>query len=74
MTVEKINHFTEQLSLFKTYMPEYADKKLYGAVAGIKYSEHSDKYAYKQGLFVIRNSGDYILEIANPESFVPKLF
>ncbi len=74
MSIEKVNHFINQLAVFRTYMPEYADKKLYGAVAGIKYSEESDKYAYRQGLFVLRNSGDYVLEIANSEGFEPKLF
>ncbi len=74
MSVDKVKYFMEKLSQFKTYMPEYADKKVYGAVAGIKYSEQSDKYAYRQGLFILRNSGDYILEIANPENFNPKLF
>ncbi len=74
MSVEKVKYFVEKLSQFKTYMPEYADKKIYGAVVGIKYSEQSDKYAYRQGLFILRNSGDYILEIANNENFNPKLF
>ncbi len=74
MTIDKVNHFINQLSVFRTYMPEYADKQLYGAVAGIKYSEESDKYAYRKGLFVLRNSGDYILEIANSDNFKPKLF
>ncbi len=74
MSVDKVKYFIEKLSNIKTYMPEYVDKKVYGAVAGIQYSEHSDKYAYRQGLFVLRNSGDYILEIANPENFTPNCF
>ncbi len=74
MTVKKIDHFLETLSKIKTYLPRYADKKIYGAVAGIKYNEQSDKYAYRQGLFVLRNTGDYIIEIANSKQFSPKVF
>ncbi len=74
MTVNKIDHFIEKLSRIKIYIPELKNKKVYGAVAGIKYSEQSDKYAYRKGLFVLRNSGDYVIEIANPFTFKPYAF
>jgi len=45
----------------------------YGAVAGIEIDEGVDRYAYKQGLFVIKPSGETV-EIINDSGFEPKLW
>jgi hypothetical protein len=44
---------------------------LLGAVAGIKIESNADKYAYRQGLFVLKQKGE-IVEIANDDKFQPK--
>ena len=44
---------------------------LLGAVAGIKIESNADKYAYRQGLFVLKQKGE-IIEIANDDKFQPK--
>jgi ribosomal protein L9 len=44
--------------------------RLYGAVAAIEIDENVDRYAYQQGLFVIRQRGDAV-EIANNATFEP---
>ena len=44
---------------------------LLGAVAGMKIEGHADKYAYRQGLFVLKQKGE-IVEIANDAKFQPK--
>ncbi len=44
---------------------------LLGAVAGIRIEENADKYAYKKGLYVLRQKGN-LVEIANDEDFRPK--
>ena len=51
--------------------PEYNDKQLYGAVAGIEIEQGADKYAYRQGLFVLDQSGENVV-ILNNEQFQQK--
>ncbi len=50
--VRDINKHVERLKKFKNLMPEYADRKVISAVAGIGIRKDADKYAYKKGLFV----------------------
>lgn len=45
--------------------------KLYGAVAGMIIENDADRYAYKKGLFVLRQKGN-VVEIVNDDKFVPK--
>ncbi len=71
LEVHDVNEHIERLNKFKKLMPEYADRKVVGAVAGIVISEDADKYAYKKGLFVIAQSGDTV-KILNDEKFKPK--
>jgi hypothetical protein len=40
-------------------------------VAGIVIQEDADKYAYKKGLYVLKQKGE-IVEIANDDKFVPR--
>ena len=53
--------------------PEYNDKQLYGAVAGIEIEQGADKYAYRQGLFVLAQSGETVT-ILNDARFQPKVW
>jgi hypothetical protein len=45
--------------------------KIYGAVAGMIVEGEANKYAYKKGLFVLRQKGN-IVEIVNDFKFKPK--
>jgi predicted RecB family endonuclease len=63
LTKVEVDEFLEELPLFKQAFPAYKNYKIYGAVAGIEIDENVDRYAYKKGLFVIRQSGDTV-EIA----------
>jgi hypothetical protein len=47
--------------------------KVYGAVAGMIVEDEADKYAYKKGLFVLRQKGN-IVEIVNDNKFQPKVW
>ena len=51
----------------------YKERKVVGAVGGIVIEENSDKYANKNGLFVIGESGDAAV-ILNDEGFQPKVW
>ncbi|MGK7954483.1 MAG: DUF3782 domain-containing protein [Crocosphaera sp.] len=71
LSQDDVDYFLEKLSLFKQAFPHYKNYRAYGAVAGIEIDEGIDHYAYKQGLFVIKPSGETV-EIINGEQFKPK--
>jgi hypothetical protein len=56
LSVDDVKHFIEQLKKFKMFFPEYKDKKIYGAVAGIEIIDKADVFSYRQGLFVLGQS------------------
>jgi hypothetical protein len=73
-TTTFVDEFLEKLNRFREYFPIFADKKIYGAVAGIKYDQGSDKYALRKGFFVVKNSGEGLLKLANSKTFMPVEF
>jgi hypothetical protein len=73
LSKDDVNEFLEKLSRFKEAFPHYKNYQAYGAVAAIEIDEGVDRYAYKQGLFVIKPSGETV-EIINDSGFEPKLW
>lgn len=71
--VEDVKELIEDLKEFHQFFPEYNQKQLYGAVAGIEIEEGADKYAYRQGLFVLAQSGESVA-ILNDAKFQPKVW
>ena len=69
--VDDVREHIDRLEKFKMFFPEYADRKVVGAVAGIVIDEDADKFAYRNGLFVIAQSGEAV-KILNDEQFRPK--
>ncbi len=57
LSVQDVKDFIEDLQSFRNFFPEYTQKQLYGAVAGMDIEAGADKYAYRQGLFVMAQSG-----------------
>jgi hypothetical protein len=73
LRVNDVNeHIENRLQPFKRFFPRYADMKVYGAVAYIHVEEDADRYAYKQGLFVLTFTSGDLVEILNDEKFEPK--
>jgi RecB family endonuclease NucS len=70
LTQAGINQFIQNLGNFKQAFPAYKDYDIYGAVAGIEIDRNVDRYAYKQGLFVIKQSGETV-KIDNDANFQP---
>jgi hypothetical protein len=70
LSKDDVDDFVEKLTRFKNAFPHYGNYKAYGAVAGIEINEGIDRYAYRQGLFVIKPSGEGVT-IANDEDFKP---
>lgn len=62
-----------RLEKVRAAVPIYStgSKKLYGAVAALKYDAEADLYAERQGMFVLKSS-EGIFEIANEGGFRPK--
>ena len=69
--VNDVKELIEDLGKFRQFFPEYNQKQLYGAVAGIEIEGGADKYAYRQGLFVLAQAGETV-SISNNLDFQPK--
>ena len=70
---EDVDHFLGKLAKFTYYEPEHKGKTICGAVAYLKASEAATVHAERQGLFVIRATGDSA-SIVNDEQFQPRAF
>ncbi|MDD3135436.1 MAG: hypothetical protein PHF64_02935 [Methanoregula sp.] len=66
-----IRDFLKKLKQAKNWMPEYSDKKIYGAVAFLTEDSGTSSLAERKGLFVIRATGDSA-SIVNRIDFVPQ--
>jgi hypothetical protein len=68
---DEVRTFVETLGQFRTFFPEHAHRQFYGAVAGISIDPGVERYAYRQGLFVLVQS-DETMVILNDEQFQPR--
>ncbi|MEO5339850.1 MAG: hypothetical protein H7837_04935 [Magnetococcus sp. MYC-9] len=73
LQVEDVRDHLERIAQFKTFFPRYANCRVYGAVAGIVVESEADRFAMKQGLFVIEQSGETV-RLANDRAFEPKVW
>jgi len=73
LKVEDVVEHEERLGKFRKFFPEYADRKLIGAVAGMRMEESADRYAYRRGFFVLAQTGETV-KILNDEKFQPKVW
>jgi len=73
LSPDDVKEFLGKLKGFRGFFPEYAERKVIGAVAGIVMESGADKFAYRQGLFVIAQKGENIT-ILNDSKFIPKEF
>jgi hypothetical protein len=70
LSIDDVNEHIERMEKFKLLFPEYADKKAFGAVAGMVIADNVAKYAYKKGFFVIAQRGESVIFL-NDENFQP---
>jgi flagellar motor switch protein FliG len=74
LTKEDIDEHIQRLDKIKQISPKVINLSgvtLYGAVAGMIVEQGADRYAYKKGLFVLRQKGN-IVEIVNDDKFIPQ--
>lgn len=68
-----VDETLERLPRFFDFFPRYRGLVLHGAVAGMSIDEGVDRYAYKNGLFVLTQSGENIV-LLNSADFVPRAY
>ena len=73
LRVQHIKSFLEDIKKFSSRLSVYKGKTIYGAVAYLRAEEEANTYAERQGLFVIRATGDSA-SIINKKDFQPKAF
>lgn len=71
--IDDVNQHLLSLGKLKKLLPTYAEKRVMGAVAAMVLPDNVGRYAYKQGLFVISQSGDHLL-IRNDVKFKPHVW
>lgn len=71
LTVEDVQEHLSRLDKFKRLFPKYANYQLLGAVAAMVLPDEIARFAYRQRLFVLAQSGDGVL-ICNDARFIPK--
>ncbi len=74
LKVADVQEFLVDLDQFLDFFPQHRDKSIYGAVAGLTIDEYADRYAYRQGLFVLSVTGDGLVRILNNDQFRPTDF
>ena len=67
---DDVDAFITKLRKFKQAFPRYEQYQVYGAVAGIEILQGVDAYAYRRGIFVIKQAGESVI-IANDANFQP---
>jgi len=71
LKLEYVNDFIDKLKRFREIFHRFSEENIFGAVAYIRDESSAAKYAEKQGLLVIRATGDSAF-ITNNEDFKPK--
>jgi hypothetical protein len=74
LTVADVQDFLIDLAEFFDFFPRYKSYRVYGAVAGLDIADGADRYAYRQGLFVLSFTGEGVVQIKNDPAFQAKDF
>jgi len=70
---DDVKNFIDKLPHIKTWMQEYADNTVYGAMAYLSAEAGAEKMAQNKGLFVIKATGDSAY-LENPADFVARTY
>jgi hypothetical protein len=74
LTIEAVSDFLDDLKEFTEFFPLYKSYHVYGVVAGLDVSADVERYATRRGLFVLRVTGEGMVQIANDAQFQPRDF
>jgi hypothetical protein len=73
LTQRDVDEHLQRLAKFKRLMPRFRDVKALGAVAAMVVPDEVTSYAYRQGLFVLVQSGENVV-ILNDAEFIPQIW
>ena len=73
LSVDDVNDHLNRLSKLKKLLPKYSNMRVMGAIAAMVLPDDVARYAYRQGLFVLSQSGDTII-IRNDATFIPEIW
>ncbi|MBF0342308.1 MAG: DUF3782 domain-containing protein, partial [Magnetococcales bacterium] len=73
LTAEDVRDHLQRLEEFTTHYANKPGSRVLGAVAGILIDPDVDRFAMREGLFVIVQSGESV-RLANPPEFTPKIW
>ncbi len=73
LTSTDVDEHLQRLRDFKNYFPEYADRSIVGAVAGMVVDDEAAKHAYRKGLYVLEPCGEAV-RIRNDGDFKPRIW
>ncbi len=73
LSIDNVNWHLARLEKIKRLLPTYANKRIMGAVTGMVIAYNVAQYAYRQGLFVIAQTGSQ-LALRNDLKFEAKIW
>ena len=73
LTQADVDEHLQRLDKFKRLLPRYTDVRAMGAVAAMVVPKEVGRYAYRQGLYVLAQSGDSVV-VLNDAKFQPRLW
>jgi len=73
LSLDDVNDQLDSLAKLKKLLPAYAGRRVMGAVAAMAIPDNVASYAYRQGLFVIAQTGDHLI-IRNDAKFTPQIW
>jgi hypothetical protein len=71
LSIEDVDEHLARLGRVRRLLPRYREARVMGAVAAMVLPDDVARYAYRQGLFVLAQSGDSVT-LRNDARFVPK--
>ena len=71
LSMDDVNEHRQRLDKLKRLLPKYAGSRVLGAVTAMVIPDNVAHYAYRQGFFVIGQSGEQLI-IRNDDRFRPK--
>lgn len=74
MKSQDVKDFLDDLDRFLLFFPRYRGYRIYGAMIGLNIEEDSDRFGYKNGLFVLKLGGEGLVRLLNDVKFKPRDF
>ena len=74
LRISDVKDFLNKMEIVRQILTPFPNQKMYGAVAGIKVQENVKQFAMNNGLFVLKLTGEGLLEMMNQQNFKPKQY